>query len=184
MKKQFNFLIYLILSSIIISTPLSCSKKSTSSDPVVTSEYFIRFKIDGIQKEFKANIRASISDISTVSTTIFLGAFSGLLVNTTNTNSNLMSVGVRDPFMITTNKVYNSTYPPSLYQVSLLYWDENGNQYSSQFLSSLSNTDAVVTFSEVTDKIVSGNFSGKIALSGNPSNTHLVTEGVFKMKLD
>lgn len=181
MKNILQQFVILFLFMIVIPFPIACSKKSSDPTPP-TSEFFIRFKVDGIQKEFKANTRATISDVSTVNTPIILGAFSGLQTNATNTTANLMSVSVRDPLTMAIKKVYSSTSPGAIYQVALLYWDENGDPYSSEFLSTPSSSDAMLTLSEITENYVSGSFNGKVALSGASLNTHLITEGTFKLK--
>ncbi|QNA43893.1 hypothetical protein [Lacibacter sediminis] len=191
MKK--NQLYVLTLLFAIISLGLnSCSKEKSFSSGGSggtggtgggggtggSGTYFMKFKLDGVQKEFSGTTSALITSFDAGGTIIHTGAFQGIQ-SASNTTANLMGINVNDVTALVTNKNYTDALVGITVQGVLLYFDASGDQLSSMFVTTDANV--IIRLSEITTTSVSGTFSGKLAsLTSGASAT--VTEGSFRVK--
>lgn len=177
MKEKQLFRILLLMFTIVIS--FSCNKKSDDTPTDTNADFFVRFKLDGTQMEFKG-MTTGLFQTLPLTPTIYSGSFQGLQSSTAVT-TNLFGIDVRDIVPIAINKNYTNIAISNTIQATFLYFDAAGNQYSSGYLATTASTDAVVRLTEITNTSVSGTFSGKMStLSGTVAKT--ITEGSFKVK--
>lgn len=176
--KKTKFSILFILAFTLFGS-FSCKKKSDDSSADTSTDFFVRFKVNGVQKEFKGTTTALFQTIA-LSPTLYTASFQGIQ-NSTATSTNVLGLNVSDIAAIAVNKNYTSTIVGSTIQASILYFDQAGAQYGSIFVTSGSSTDAVIRLTEITSTSVSGTFSGKVA-SSTGSNNQTITEGSFRVK--
>ena len=143
-----------------------------------SSSYYMKFKIDGVQKDFSGTTSALITSFDAGGTIIHTGAFQGIQ-SASNTTANLMGININDVTALVTNKNYTDALVGVTVQGVLLYFDASGGQLSSMFVTTDANV--IIRLSEITTTSVSGTFSGKLAsLTSGASAT--VTEGSFRVK--
>lgn len=167
---------FLLIATVL--TNFSCNKKSDDSVDTST-DFFVKFKINGVQKEFKGMTNALFQTVP-VTPAIYTLALQGIN-STASTTTNLMGLNISDIAAVAINKNYTSIIAGSTIQASLLYFDQTGNQFGSDFVISSVPTNAVIRLSEITSTSVSGTFSGKVSQLG--ATTELtITEGSFRVK--
>lgn len=143
-----------------------------------SSSYFMKFKINGVQKEFTANTFAVFSSIDIVGTTIYTASIQGTL-STSSSTTNLMGININDVTPIVANKDYSDATVGQTIQGALLYFDATGEQYSTLLVPTDVNLKIRIT--ELTSTVVAGTFSGKMQ-SMTGTTVLNVTEGSFKLK--
>lgn len=189
MKK--NQLYVLTLLFAIISLGLnSCSKEKSFSSGgsggtggtgggggTGGSSYFVKFKIDGVQKDFSGSTNALLTSFDAGGTKIYSGVFQGMQ-SAANPQANLMGISINDITALVTNKTYTDALAGVTVQGALLYFDASGDQLSSLFVATDANV--AIRLSEITTTSVSGTFSGKVqSMTGTPL---AITEGSFRVK--
>ena len=181
MKKTIN-VFFGAITFVILSFSVGCKKKNDSTTNN-SGTYFIKFKINGTQKEF-ANTSALFTqfNVGGGNPTIYTGSFQGVASSSTPTVSN-MGLSVNDIVAIAINKNYKSVIIGTSIAGSLVYMDAAGLVHGSDFVTSGSSgdDDAIIKLTEITSTSVSGTFSGKVASLGS-STTYSITEGSFRVK--
>lgn len=142
-----------------------------------SSSYFVKFKIDGVQKDFSGSTNALITSFDAGGTMIYSGAFQGIQ-SAANPQVNLMGININDVAAIVTNKTYTDAIAGVTIQGALIYFNASGEQLSSLFVTTDANV--AIRLSEITTTSISGTFSGKVqSMTGAPL---AITEGTFKVK--
>ncbi|MCL6261312.1 hypothetical protein M3O96_19580 [Aquiflexum sp. TKW24L] len=179
-----NFLTLIIFSfSILILT--SCGK-----DEVPKPEYYYKFKVNGVQKEFKASDDASIfftqDQGSTNRRTLFT------MVSGTDPLKNTIVMSYRSPTSIVVGNTYQMQAPIIIGGVEnpsilFFYFDENGKEYGASLLKSSNpgaNDNVFFSFTEFSNENSKGNFEAVIfdlSATGDLNRREVVeiTEGEF-----
>ncbi|QEH42992.1 hypothetical protein [Chitinophaga sp. XS-30] len=171
----------LLLSMVLLA---GCSKKS--DNPAAPGTYYLRFKADGVQKEYKAHTLAQLYyDPENLS--YHCNMTSSL--KTAELGKDALSLFLLSKTAYKTGERYhlrNEIEMPKtnaiMPQVMISMFTESGKPYTAQFLpvTGLQFDDAAeVKFTEITDKYVRGTFSG-LAFSMLPERAELkVTDGEF-----
>ncbi len=174
MKKAHLFSLAILLLSATLFT--ACKKSSSGSS---STTYFVKFKLDGVQKEYKG-----IPNFTTVtlpsSPVIYSLAVQASLATSVALKDHI-AINANDIATIATGKTYKNQDAGGTIQAVLMYYDNAGNAYSSVMVNPESINDAVITFSEVTSTYVSGTFTGKVAAVSGGTTTYTITEGSFKV---
>ncbi len=181
MKKPFNLFFYAIAFLSLITFSFGCKKKDSPGTDSGT--YFIKFKVNGAQKEFgyTSGVFTQIN-LGGGYPTIYTASFQGISSSSTPTVYN-MSLNINDLVAIAINKNYKSVIIGSTVAGSLVYMDAVGLVHGSDFVStgSLGDDDAVIKLTEITTTSVSGTFTGKVASLG-AATALTITEGTFRIK--
>jgi hypothetical protein len=178
MKKQ-AFLLITILG-LLATFFNACSKNNDTPG----NDYYIRFKQDGVQKEYRAAIVADMPDTATQ------GMYGMLITGLKELSaSEQISVGVFDYTHqpIKTNQDYQMRYDfepgGGIDILSHITYNQAGDAHSSS-VSVQDNRyeSAHITLTEITDKYVKGVFSGKILkdpTENSPEVLYNITDGEF-----
>lgn len=178
----FAFLLLLILGS--------CSKKSDNPGEPGDGAYFLRYKSDGVQQEYKVTVLAQLY-YDAENLTYHCNMTAGLSLN--NVTKNILSLFLVNKESFKTGVTYqlangikmakNGAIMPQV-MISLL--DASGKPYTAQFLPATwyqFDDKAEVTFTVVTDKFVKGTFSG-LAFTAMPERAEKkVTDGEFYLPI-
>lgn len=169
--------VFIFIFAIIIT---SCKKEETDAEPEPVG-YYIKFKVDGIQKQFTYTEGVKFRS---------------------NFGSNLMYMEVRkdiDPYpliqfqfsntkmifnknLVITNKINSDTLGYMLYNEGSNYLDEY--RTLDPKASKFGNTDFIFTLTDRTDSYVSGTFSGTgYNFKGGVQTQKIITEGKFYLKI-
>ena len=182
MKKTIHVILTTIIFSLLLTFQSGCKKKNDDSSND-SSNYFIKFKVNGVQKEF-GNTSGIFTQINVGggNPTIYTGSFQGVASSSTPTVNN-MGLSVNDIAAIAVNKNYKSDIVGPTIAGSLVYMDAAGLVHGSDFVTtgSLGADDAIIRLTEISSTSVSGTFSGKVAAAGS-STTLTITEGSFRVK--
>jgi len=193
---RFSFLPGIILPLVLLfSFALAgCSKNNgNEEDEDPGSSYYIRFKIDGVQKEYKSNLVSQILPIS--NKLLYSAVMSGFQDNAA-LDKNLLSMIIwsREPIAAKTykneNDVANSD-GDKVPEILVTYYDNDkvgylslGKPFSTQPPFDKIVSDAEIVITNLTDAYISGRFSGTVYKSTDGTYTQklVVTEGQFNLK--
>jgi hypothetical protein len=162
------------------------------SEVTPSAEYFIKFKVDGVQKEYTTGIMHPIIFSYDQNGPIFNATILVLGQGSSGTN-NFINIITRNEEAFQTGKDY-MMQDAILYQsvnlarMAFTWADENGNIFNAVLLQSghqgiIINDDAQIRLTNITDDFVEGVFSAKLFGPADRSeNAKLVTEGSFKLK--
>lgn len=189
MKKVFN-----TIAVILLFATISCKKVDVDIAEPPTEVYFISFKADGVQKEFRKEAVAAtvLPDTSGIYTNLFAAYQSGVGSNNVQIsflllarNSPNIPATYQDPFKAVT--VGGNKLP----QAIITYIDTPGAD-GYQSLGSISDfvgtptslypnlfADAKVTITEATSTYFKGTFSATAFRSNLSSQKRVLTEGKF-----
>lgn len=179
----------LIIICIVLMLSGGCDN---NSEVTPSEEYFIKFKVDGVQKIYSHDL---------ISPFIFSYDQNGPIFNATimvldegsSGTSNFINIIIRNEEAFQAGKDY-LMQDPILYQsvnlarMAVTWADENGNIYNAVLLQSAYpgltiNDDAQIRLINITDDFVEGEFSAKLfGPDDRAENEVLVTEGSFKLK--
>lgn len=190
MNRISNFSLIVFLGIILFS----CG--GSSEDPQPVQEGFIRFKVDGVQKEFKVGFGNPSSFSFDPNGQIFNMVIQVLGPGSTGTN-NFIQFTVRNETMFETNLDYNLQDPITylgvpLSRIVFTYSNEQGQSFAAVNLDPQSplivvKDDAKVRLTKITDDLVEGNFSalliGPVTPTGIGNQEVIISEGQFSMKL-
>ncbi|GEP98178.1 hypothetical protein CCY01nite_44380 [Chitinophaga cymbidii] len=166
-----------------------CSKKK-GDDPASADGYYLRFKADGVQREYKQTTTAHIYyDADNLTYHCNLAA----TLTFAGTTKDLMTLFLVNKTAFTTGVTYRLSNGIDMEetgavmpQVMISLLDPQGKPYTAQFLpvTGLQFDDkAEVRFSEITDKYVKGTFSG-LAFGVLPERKEMkIEEGSFYLSI-
>lgn len=187
MKKRFHIAINCLA---LLFFAAGCSKSNVDVVPppgrTEATPYFVRFKVNGVQKEYKDNGDVMQGQMNSGPTSAgeWVGSMIGMkdpLVNQKNALGMITSsVQKTEP-----NKTYTNYTASGVTKLKLLilhYYNEAGDFYMSwadDFSTPLGTVaDSRFAVTEATDKIMKGTFSGTL-YSANQLATAVITEGSF-----
>ena len=170
-KSSFTKAIFglLILSLFSVS---SCKKDSKNPS---SSNYYVKFKLDGEEKQY-SNITAAIF-------TTALPLYECAMVGEIQQNGTVyegMGINIYNDEAIAANVTYTDAVVASIGapQAILIYTDANGAQESS---GTAINPNVKVVITQMDDKTVTGTFSGTIVSTTDLTTSQVVTEGEFHL---
>ncbi len=170
-KSSFTKVIFglLILSLFSIS---SCKK---DKDNPSSSGYYLKFKLDGEDKQYSATTAAVF--------TTALPAYTCAMVGETQQGGTVyegMGINIYNDAAIAANVTYTDAVVASLGapQAILLYTDASGAQSSS---ATAINPNVKVVITQMDDKTVTGTFSGTIVSTADFTTSKVVTNGEFHL---
>ena len=184
MKQQFlsRLFLYLLLPVIMI-TAYACKKDNGSDDS--GSGYYMRFKINGTQVEYKGQIEGTFDKVTALQHNTSLAGLKDPLVATKNNMTLLLATENETKTGLTyTSYTIGTSGMQKAKLVNLVYIDENGKNYLSWMeefapaLPSGTETKAAIKITEATADHMKGVFSG--VLYNEDYSTKLnITDGEF-----
>lgn len=179
-----NRLLSIIAAFSIFLLFSSCDKEPDRPD------YFYSFKIDGVEKRFKANSNSNIVYLDNVPPGVRVAFFSMATGN--DETKNTIFISLRTVERIELNFPYTSENEIVVQNklvpiVTIVYTDENGKQYLSEALLSQfpgNPFEASISMTNFTTEGSTGEFSGVMydATDSRPMNerrTFRITEGKY-----
>jgi hypothetical protein len=169
---------------------------SNNAEVTPSQEYFIKFKVDGVQKTYSHSFIAPFIFHYDQNGPIFNATILVLDEGSPGT-SNFINIITRNEEAFEAGKdylmqdaiLYKSVKLP---RISFTWADENGNIYNAVLLQSAYpgltvNDDAQIRLTTITDDFVEGTFSARLFGSADtlPERLEkevLITEGSFKLK--
>ena len=172
--KKTTFSKILFLGAVIFSVFAISSCKKKSDNPS-TSGYYVKFKLDGTDKQYTETTAAVFTTTLPLYSCAMIGE---KLISGTVYEG--MGITIFNDAAIAANVTYTDALVASIGapQASLLYTDATGAQSSSAIASS-PNVNVVIT--SMDDKTVTGTFSGNIVNTTDFTTSHAVTEGQFHL---
>lgn len=172
----------LLLLSIVLLA--GCSKKS--DNPAEPGTYYVRFKADGVQKEYRNHTLAqfyydpeNLSYHCNMTSSLKMAELGKDALSLFLLSKTAYKTGERYHLRKEIEMPKTNAIMP---QVMLVFFTESGKPYTAQFLpvTGLQFDDAAeVKFTEITDKYVKGTFSG-LAFTSMPERAEVtVTDGEF-----
>lgn len=169
---------------------------SSAENPQPQTEGFIRFKVDGVQREFKANPMTPMS-FSFDSNGQVYNAILQVLGPGSNGTNNFIQFNVRNESPFVTNVDYQmqeaiAYQGVDLSRINFTYSNEEGQLYNAVLLKqALPNLvvrdDAKVRFTKITENLVEGTFSalltGPVTATSVGNQELIISEGQFSIKL-
>lgn len=184
----FSFLIFIGLFLV------SCG--GSDEDPQPGQEGFIRFKVDGVQKEYKT-VPGNAASFSFDSNGPVYNTIIQVLGPGSTGTSNFIQITVRNEKMFETNLDYNlqdaipyKSVPLS--RINFTYSNEQGQIFNAFLLDIQSpflvvRDEAKLRFSKITNELVEGTFSailiGPVTNQSRGNQEMIISEGQFSMKL-
>jgi hypothetical protein len=168
----------------------------STEDPQPTAEGFIRFKVNGVQKEFKTNPVTPMSFSFDSNGPVYNAILQVLGPGSTGT-SNFVQFNVWNEKIFETNVDYQMQQSVSyrgaaIARINFTYSDEQGQLYNAVLLKqNLPNivvkNDATVRFTKITKDWAEGTFTailiGPVTTSGIGNQERIISEGQFSIKL-
>lgn len=142
-----------------------CSKKD---DPGTGSAYYMRFKANGKQVEYKTGTQAAFAGNSGLFDCLLAGFSSNSDLGITIFDHEDIRAG-----MTYDGEILSGTGTP---MAAIVYQDEQGNTYSSGNISAYPDAAAEVVLSEIASGYVKGHFSGVVY---NDQTKIAITDGEF-----
>jgi len=190
MKRLFILFTLSLLSFLVFS----CG--SSAEDPQPIAEGFVRFKVDGVQKEFKTNPVSPMSFSFDSNGPVYNAILLVLGPGSTGT-SNFIQINVLNESPFVTNVEYQmqeavAYQGVALARINFTYADDQGQVFNAVLLKqTLPNlvvkNDAAVKFTKISEDWIEGNFTailiGPITSSGVGNQERVISEGQFRMKL-
>lgn len=156
----------------------SCSKEKSSEEDL--GQYYLKCKIDGVDKKFNYSAAATQQDLGggVMSYSVF-----GKAVSDPN---NLESLGFTIQLSIPLAKgTYKETDPTIDYFLAGIY-NPNTVDPNMIYASRYSETDPLqITFTEITTTTISGTFKGTLFINTTDPNADsaIISNGSFKVKM-
>jgi hypothetical protein len=174
---------YLVLFTATIAFLPSCRKEKSSNTASAVS-YYVRFKVNGVQTEYKDSSYAKpeMGDVPPYHT----GYFSAWKANS-GVNKNKFSIRVYDTDLVRAGATYTEAiFSPISIPAACGYWyDENGVLYANMNTLSAAYSTEVQPFqtkiTELTSTTVKGTFFGNLK-DYKTANTTTITEGEFYLQ--
>lgn len=167
-------------------------------DPQPKAEYSFRFKVDGVQKEFKSNLQNQVMAMTQNASAGVHMATAIILGDGSDGTKNFVSLTVLNEEAFATGVTYEmqdlvaySGVP--VVRIQFTYSDENGKVYNAVLiqrdgLPMLMTDDASIRFSTISQNQVEGTFDATVlgpvfTTTGRDNNELKITEGQFKLAL-
>lgn len=186
------------LSAILLFAVLILAACSGGDDPQPQSEYFFKFKVNGVQKEFKANLPTHLMAMTYNATADVHMATAIILGDGSDGTKNFVSITALNEEPFATGITYRMqeailyTGVPVV-RIQFTYSDEDGNLYNAVLfqrdgLPMLRTDDASIHFSSITQTKVEGTFDATVlgpvfTTTGRDNNELKITEGQFSLQL-
>ncbi len=164
-KKIISYSIFVILIGCKKDSPLT----SSSGDPISTS-YYLKASINGVESEFNTELHASFLDPTSTIRCSFVGT-QQLIQDTAVLGLTFLSQSHANLSSFT-------TYPTS--QISLLL-GYNKRSSSHIYYNDQYGSNFTVVVDSITNLYISGSFSGLIMDERIPADTIIVSNGKFKV---
>lgn len=186
------FLVFILFFGMFLC--YSCDNSSEIPQPV--AEGFIRFKVDGVQKEFKTNPVSPMS-FSFDSNGSVHNAILQVLGPGSNGTSNFIQFNVRNESAFAANVEYQmqnaiAYQGVGLARINFTYADEQGQIFNAVLLKQslpgiVVKNDATVRFTKITNDWVEGTFSailiGPVTTTGVGNQERIISAGQFGIQL-
>lgn len=184
MKQQFLFRLFLhLLVPGMLIMASSCKKDNGSDDS--GSGYYMRFKINGTQVEYKGQIEGTFDKVTALQHNTSLAGLKDALVATKNNMTLLLATENETQTGLTYASYATGTSGMQKAKlVNLVYIDENGKSYLSwmeEFAPALpagTETTATIKITEATANYIKGIFSGVLYNEGYTTKLN-ITDGEF-----
>ncbi|GAB3217976.1 hypothetical protein J0A67_01700 [Algoriphagus aestuariicola] len=187
---------YLPIWILILTVFAACG--DGGEEPQPQSEYFFRFKVNGMQKEFRANLQTQGMAMTYDTSGEVYMATAIILGDGSDGTKNFVSMTVLNEEPFDTGMSYEmqdaiaySGVP--LVRIQFTYADEDGDLYNAVLfqrndLSMKITDDASVRFSSLSQNLVEGTFSatvlGPVSTPLGRANEEIkITDGQFKLVL-
>ena len=176
---RFCWLIAIAFFSICIT---SCNNESDKDNITPEESYYVRFKLDGVQKEFNSLADVTLNKIT--SEGLYHSAVVGLEDRQMGASKNNLTFFIFYPEPAVSNVIYTdhaSDEGERAHILNLVYLDEAGVSYTSlgdefSILGVISDTK--ITLTEITETSVKGTFSGTL-YNIDRTSTVVISEGEF-----
>lgn len=182
---QSRFCHCVVLTCFIV-TAFSCKKSERNSNE--NSAYYMRFKINGTQVEYKEQIEGNFNKATSSQYNSSVAGIKELFTPAKNNMSLLLATAVETQTGITyTNYTTTASGMQKAKLANLVYIDENGKNYLSwmeEFTPSLpagTEIKALITITSTTSNTISGTFSG-VLYSEDYTIKLNITEGAFSAR--
>ncbi|MCU0433165.1 MAG: hypothetical protein MUC87_06920 [Bacteroidia bacterium] len=186
MKKQFR-LTAIFCAGIVLFLAGGCRKddpQNTVAPPPPPQQYFTRFKIDGVEKQYtNANNTCRFNDFVAANNQYNTGISCYLDSDDLSRNGIGISLNDANAFVLNRTYVNFPTTNAAEYQVALgmlTYTDENGIMTSD--MSVVTSPNLRVTLTEQTATYLKGRFSATLYSSANVA-VHQLTDGEFYLPI-
>lgn len=187
---------FLKFSILILSGLLLFACGNSTEDPQPMGEGFIRFKVNGVQKEFKTNPVTPMSFSFDSNGQVHNAILQVLGPGSTGTG-NFIQFNVWNEKTFETNLDYQmqqaiSYRGAAIARINFTYADEQGQVFNAVLLkqnlpSMVVKNDATVRFTKITKDWVEGTFTailiGPVTTSGVGNQERIISEGQFSIKL-
>ncbi len=174
----------LLVFALLILVMASCKEEDPRPD------YYYRFKVDGVQKEFKATKDAGIVFLDEPNSTNRIMFFT--MVSETDPNKNSLVISLRTTESVQSGTEYRMQEPLTVNnalvpRISFLYFDENAESFGATLLRDNNpgaRDNATLIFTQITTEGSYGEFSAVIfdmEASGDLADREavLITDGEF-----
>lgn len=164
-----------------------CSNDSSSDDTLPDKEYFITFKVNGKQKEYKGNYEDGnlLGIFNAKGDKGYVSSWFTGLKNSSESKQNFISFSILDVNDHQVNETYtNKETTNKDYLFLATYIDENGENYSTVnnkiLIPEGGILDGELIFTIANDQLEKGKFSG--TLYNNEDDTPIkITDGEFSV---
>lgn len=182
-------------SSLLVLFVLVSSCGSKGDDPLPQADSYVRFKVNGVQKEFKVSNQPM--GFSFDANGPVYNAIAIINGNAADGTKDFVSINVRNETIFETGKDYEMQNPIKykgidMVRILFTYSDEEGNVYNAvlfqQTIPGLKATDdARVRFTKISQDWVEGNFDavilGPVSNLGGRNTELIVSDGTFSLPL-
>lgn len=184
MKQRFLFrlFLHLLVPGILIMT-YSCKKDNSSGDS--GSGYYMRFKVNGTQIEYKGQVEGTFDKVTALQHNTSLAGLKDALVATKSNMTLLLATENETQTGLTyTSYTTGTSGMQKAKLVNLVYIDESGKNYLSwmeEFAPALpagTETTATIKITEATADHMKGVFSGVLYDEGYTTKLN-ITDGEF-----
>jgi hypothetical protein len=153
----------------------ACGKEKSIEED--SSQFFIKCKIDGVDKTFNYSAAAGKQDLGDGSTAYVISGYT----DAGRTENLGFTFTVFIPLSTGTYKV---TDPTTDYTLGCGYIPNLNNQTDIYFSDTDEANPFQVTFTNITSSVLTGTFTGKLVNVSNPiSDSAIITAGSFKVKI-
>jgi hypothetical protein len=165
-----KFLLGLAFCILFVS---SCKKEQDTATPPTPPEYFVKFKLSGVDKEYSEITSAVFTTNVPLHTCSMIGA-----KKIDATIHEGMHIWIESDAEITANVTYTDSMVLGRPQASIAYDDQTGEQFSSVIAAS-SGVQAIIT--HMDENSVTGTFAGTVVSYTDFTTSYVVTEGQFHL---